>query len=77
MTLWYTDQSSTSARPLGLQDVNNFPQSEVIYPDRHAQLWETLRNEYDQDAFTKRAWSGPEALCTSYMLLLPRRCLVF
>ncbi|KAI0251446.1 carboxypeptidase S [Lactifluus subvellereus] len=60
MTLRYTDRSSIYARQLGRQDVNNCPQSEVIYPDRHAQLWETLGNEYDQDEFTERAaeWLG-------------------
>ncbi|KAI0251422.1 carboxypeptidase S [Lactifluus subvellereus] len=60
MALRYTDWSSISARQLGRQDANLCPQSEVIYPNRHAQLWETLGNEYEQGAFTERAveWLG-------------------
>jgi hypothetical protein len=36
------------------------PQSDVLYPERHAQLWRSLGLEFAEDAFTKRAvaWLG-------------------
>lgn len=47
---------------LGHQDVDlsSCPQLDALNPDRHAQLWESLGNDFDQDAFTKRAvdWLG-------------------
>jgi len=36
------------------------PQSDVLYPARHAQLWRRLGHDFDDDAFTARAvsWLG-------------------
>jgi hypothetical protein len=36
------------------------PQSDVLYPARHAQLWRRLGRDFDDDAFTARAvsWLG-------------------
>ncbi|KAH9066871.1 hypothetical protein EDB87DRAFT_1721053 [Lactarius vividus] len=44
----------------GLNNVNICPQADVLYPDRHARLWESLAKEFDQDVFTSRAvgWLG-------------------
>jgi len=35
-------------------------QADVLYPDRHALLWESLGKDFDRDAFTLRAveWLG-------------------
>lgn len=78
MTLRYTDWPSISARQLGRQDVNLCPQSGVIYPDRHVQLWETLGSEYEQDAFTERAveWLGG-AVRIPYVAPVPVVCVIF
>jgi hypothetical protein len=36
------------------------PQSNALYPGQHAELWESLGREFDEDAFTTRAveWLG-------------------
>jgi Gly-Xaa carboxypeptidase len=41
-------------------DAKICPQADALYPDRHAQLWEILGNDFSQDAFTLRAveWLG-------------------
>jgi len=31
------------------------PQSDILYPERHAQLWKNLGRSFDQDTFTIRA----------------------
>lgn len=31
------------------------PQSNALYPGQHAQLWESLGHDFDEDAFTTRA----------------------
>ena len=31
------------------------PQSNALYPGKHAQLWEGLGHDFDEDAFTTRA----------------------
>lgn len=63
--LHYTDHGLSpypSRLSLGHQDVNlsSCPRLDALNPDRHAQLWESLGNYFDQDAFTKRAvdWLG-------------------
>jgi hypothetical protein len=38
-----------------LNGVKICPQADALYPDRHAQLWESLGNDFSQDAFTLRA----------------------
>ncbi|KAI0296515.1 carboxypeptidase S [Multifurca ochricompacta] len=45
---------------LGLHDPKLCPQSDALYPDRHAKLWESLGDDFNRDAFTKRAveWLG-------------------
>ncbi|KAI0295384.1 carboxypeptidase S [Multifurca ochricompacta] len=41
-------------------DAKLCPQSDPLYPERHAELWKSLGWDFDQDAFTKRAvqWLG-------------------
>ena len=36
------------------------PQSDALYPESHAQLWDSLGRDFDEDAFTTRAveWLG-------------------
>lgn len=34
---------------------NTCPQSNALYPGQHAQLWETLGHDFDEDAFTTKA----------------------
>jgi hypothetical protein len=61
MTLRCTNYgASISGIQLGRQDADPCPQSNVVYPVRHAQLWENLGNEYDQNAFKERVveWLG-------------------
>ncbi|KAI0251453.1 carboxypeptidase S [Lactifluus subvellereus] len=65
MMLCYTDHGlSLCPRRLrfGHHDVylSSCPQSDALYPGLHVQLWESLGNEFDEDAFTKRAvdWLG-------------------
>ncbi|KAI9440734.1 hypothetical protein H4582DRAFT_2074521 [Lactarius indigo] len=43
-----------------LNDANICPQADVLYPNRHAPLWERLGNDFSQGAFTLRAaeWLG-------------------
>jgi hypothetical protein len=52
----YTDHgASISKIQPGHYDADVCPQPDALYPNRHAQLWESLSNEYDQDEFTVRA----------------------
>jgi hypothetical protein len=64
----------SSWRRLGHYDGNpsGCPQSDALYPDRYAQLWKSLGNDFDQDAFTKRAaeWLGG-ALRIPYVATCP------
>ena len=41
-------------------DAELCPQSDALYPERHAQLWKSLGRDFDEDAFTTRAvmWLG-------------------
>ena len=43
-----------------LDDAQICPQTDALYPDHHAPLWETLGREYSEDKFTLRAveWLG-------------------
>ncbi|KAF8273163.1 carboxypeptidase S [Lactarius quietus] len=43
-----------------LNDAKICPQTDALYPDRHRTLWESLGNDFSQDAFTLRAveWLG-------------------
>ena len=47
----------------GFEYLNNAkicPQADVLYPNRHAKLWESLGKDFSQDAFMSRAveWLG-------------------
>jgi Gly-Xaa carboxypeptidase len=57
MTLRYTGYGGASMSKIqpGHYDANVCPQSNALYPNRYAQLWESLGNEYDQDEFNERA----------------------
>jgi Gly-Xaa carboxypeptidase len=55
-TLRYTDHGASMSKiKPGYHDADVCPQSNALYPNRYAQLWESLGNEYDQDEFTERA----------------------
>ena len=47
------------------------PQSDVLYPESHAQLWKNLGRDFDEDAFITRAvaWLGG-AVRIPYVLLV-------
>ncbi len=55
--------------------VANFcPQSDVLYPEGHVQLWKSLGREFDEDAFMMRtvAWLGGAVRipCVLFFLLM-------
>jgi hypothetical protein len=53
------------------------PQSDVLYPESHAQLWKSLGRDFDDDdAFRTRvvAWLG-QAVRIPYVFLLNALCL--
>ena len=48
--------SLSSQRPLDRrQDAKICPQSDALYPKQHAELWESLKRDFDDKAFTTRA----------------------
>jgi hypothetical protein len=52
--------SAIQSRHHGVGGEGLCPQSDVLYPARHAQLWRRLGRDFDDDAFTARAvsWLG-------------------
>jgi hypothetical protein len=47
--------SLSSQRPLDRrQDAKICPQSDTLYPNQHAELWESLKRDFDDKAFTTR-----------------------
>ncbi|KAI0272776.1 carboxypeptidase S [Gloeopeniophorella convolvens] len=56
VTIWYADYKLPA--PVGRAPQSNAslcPQANALYPQRNAELWETLGKDFDHDSFTKRA----------------------
>ena len=51
------------------------PQSDALYPQSHAQLWDSLGRDFDEDAFMTRAvdWLGG-AVRIPYVLYIDALC---
>ena len=54
------------------------PQSDVLYPESHAQLWKSLGHDYDEGGFLTRAvtWLGG-AVRISYVISYASCCATF